>query len=317
MRALAATGWMTLALMRRAIREGIVLRSFVVPGAIAVLGLLVTMIATVALSPASRVGIPQDAPEGMEALFEAEDIEVVRFADPEAAVENRLVDVAVLPGRLVLDTRSAQPLVAERAARTALGGHWRPAFSLAERKERIPPPQPAQVIVRMLAGLFCLYGVVFGAGGIARDRSEGLLDVELAVGVPHTLVAVARWTSSVLVILLPLLATIAAVDAVLWVEGAFALALHAMAGVGAAVAIGIIAVGQADLDRGFSGPLATGLGSLIAFMAAGTLPVLGTFVPIGSIVTASPDSPSLPALLGAGVLAVASWWSFSHRTAVA
>jgi len=312
-----ATGWLTLALMRRSIREGIVLRSLVVPGAIAVFGTLATMLVTTWMLPAARIAVDDDAPIEVVDRIEALGGEPVAVPDVMEALHASVADVGISRGRLLVDLRGAQPLGAEHIARHALGGRWLPATSPRATQDRIPPTGPAQAIVRMLVGLFCLYGVVFGAGGIARDRSMGLLDAELVVGLPHVAIGMARWLASVTVVALPLVATIAAVDAVVWVEGAATLGWHGVAGVAASVSVGMVAIGQADLDKGFSGPLALGLGSLAALFSAGLTPGLGSLVPVGSILLAGPATDPLPALGASLVMSALGWWSFATRTAQA
>lgn len=309
MRDLRGASWLALSLIRRTLREGIVLRSLLVPGAIATLGTLITLVSVSWWTAPLVVGVESGvSSEVVERLRESE-VEILEIDDAASAVQARLASVAIGVDQLVVDLRTNQPLGPEGAARRALRTSWRPMSGRRSQRERIPPAEPAQNIVRLLGLLFCLYGVVFGAGGIARDRAEGLLDTELASGLSHAWVGLARWSAAVVVISVPLALSVAVLNVILWVEGTPELIAHCTAGIATSVALGMSVVGGASIDRSFGTVLAYGLGALATLIALGQNDALSAYIPVGSIMGTGAGTPIGPVLLlglvavGLGILA--------------
>src|SRR5690606_3153972 len=119
--------------------------------------------------------------------------------------------------------------------------------------------QSGLVMVRLLAALFAMYGVVFGAGLVARDRDEGTLEAELALAVPRWVHGAARWiaASALLATFFGLAVQILA--AFVGLPDTAATMRHGTAATSAAAAIGIAAVGRGGLRTGFSSTLAAGM----------------------------------------------------------
>lgn len=305
MRDLTSAAWLTLAIMRRTLREGIVLRSLVVPGAIATIGTLIALIVITALRAPPTIAVTPATPDALVAQLQERDIEVHRVQDLDQAVRNGGYRVGIDGRSLWVDLRGGAPLAAEAEARRVLDMPWRPDTSRRAARMHVPPPEPAQRIVRLLGVLFCLYGVVFGAGGIARDRAEGLFDAELAAGMHHAWIGLARWFAAVVVISVPLAVAVAALHTVLWVDGALILTIHCVAGIAASVAVGMIVVGQAGLDRSFGSVLGYGLGAMASLVGLGQVDGLGLWVPVGSIAKANAaSSPVEVVMVALGITAV-------------
>ena len=140
------------------------------------------------------------------------------------------------------------------------------------------------VACRLVGLLFVLYGVVFGLGGVARDRDNGSLEAELALPVPRWVGGLARWIASSLVLGAFYAATVLLFSSMFPVRDCGAVVRHGVAAASVGVALGLSAVGSAGLKNGFSGPLAvamTGATGLASVGAALTL----AWMPIASLLT--------------------------------
>ena len=104
-----------------------------------------------------------------------------------------------------------------------------------------------------------MYGVVLGAGLVARDRDQGILEAEFSMPVPIWMHAASRWIASSLVLTIFLFFAIATFTAFLSMPDQGAIMRHGLAGTMASSALGLLVIGKGGLNQGFSGPVAAGL----------------------------------------------------------
>ena len=97
------------------------------------------------------------------------------------------------------------------------------------------------IVCAVLALLFVLYGLVFGLGGVARDRDDGTLEMELSLPIPRWVGGMARWIASTLV--LSVFYTVS-----VWMLAA----LLPVPGMGAVIRNGIAAAGRRRRHRASS-----------------------------------------------------------------
>jgi hypothetical protein len=177
--------------------------------------------------------------------------------------------------------------------------------------QRANGSRSARNLVRVIASLFAFYGVVFGAGSVARDRDEGTLDAELATAVPMWVHPAARWLAGSAVLSTFFLFAVLLFDGLIGTEGASALALHGVASCMASVALGLIVVGRASIETGFIGPLSIGLVVIVSLMSYG-LAVSGPeqMIPVASIYSLGASgvgSVIVATLFGAAATAIFTW----------
>jgi len=298
--------------LKRLLRESMARRALGFP----VVLTTATLLATLAVVSIGR-GIPAVAvteplePAAEQALAER-GLRVVQSTDPSGAVQDGSA-VAGLAGSTLWTAGGRDALVAEAALRRARGASWYPE----------PPPLPGreqaasqgQTIATLLMAIYALYGVVFGAGMIARDRDDGTLEVELTLALPKAVHGLTRWTAATLVVGLWVGLAILLTAALLGLPDADATLRHGLAAVGAAVALGLASVGRAGLQSGFAASLAAGLSLTTGLLGLGwALPSVGAWLPLSSL--AAGGSGWIP-LGGMVVLATLAIGVFTWRSASA
>ena len=298
--------------LQRLVRESMARRALGFP----VVLTTATLLATLAVVSIGR-GVPAVAttaplePAAVPALDEA-GLRVVEVVDAQVAVRDGAAIVG-LDGTTLWTAGGRDALVAEQALRTARQASWAP----------MPPPLPGraqaasqgQTISTLLMAIYALYGVVFGAGMIARDRDDGTLEVELTLALPKAVHGFTRWTAATLVVGLWVSLAVLLTASLLGLPDAGATLRHGVAATGAAVALGLASVGRAGIQSGFAASLAAGLSLTTGLLGLGyALPSVGAWLPLSSL--AAGGSGYVP-LLGMFVLAALSIGVFTWRSASA
>lgn len=304
---------LTTSLVQRLLRDGMVLRSMIWPSGITVGTLLLVLATFAVLGERVEVAVDETVPPALIERLEAHGWTVLR-GDAEALVrEGRAF--AGTDGR-VLWTRSEgiRQLELEAVLREHAGAPWRPSARDALPRHGDDVAM-ADLLCRILAVLFALYGAVFGLGSVARDRDDGSLLAELTLPVPHWVPGLARWAAATAVITAFYAFAVATFHAILGVSDPWPFVRHGFAAAGGAAAIGLMVVGGAGLERGFSGPLATTMALVTGAMGAGlVLPDFGQALPIASVLAGGTGWAPAGAALVLGVLAAAVFSVRSART---
>ncbi len=309
--ALRALVLLTGAMLQRLAREGLVVRSLTFPTGLTV-GTLVLTIGIVALFRWSPlISLSPDLAE-LAPLLEENGMHTMVTADPRGEVEAGRAWAGSDGHHLWTAGGGPQMVILEAVLREHAGADWRPDADVP------PPPATASQamggrILILLGALFALYGVVFGAGMVARDRDNGTLEIELALPVPRWVHGAARLATGTLALSAFLALGILMVDAVMGVANAGALIRHGIACAGGATGIGLLAIGRGGLTTGFTGPLATGMSLATGLFAFGlAAPGVARWIPLASFST---SSSGWEALAGTALFAVLVVGVFTWRSA--
>lgn len=314
----AALPVLTQALLLRLLREGMLVRALIWPGALVGLALIGSALLVALLTRHPTIAV--DDP-GLVGAFEQAGFDVSRIDDPAAAM--REGDVRRATWRdgeqrvLALTMAGRDGLRAEAILRDAVGAGWR---------LDVPPPPgrsadldgQAGRLAALVAVLYALYGVVLGAGALVRDREAGVLEADLALPLPPWVHGLARQLAPALALGLGLLGTLWLVGALLglpesgrwWREGACA--ATATVSLGALLAAGWRGplLGRGGAADGLTAPLSRGLTGATSLLAVGWMaPEVGRHLPVSSLAAlAQGATPSLVApILGGLLVAVVAW----------
>lgn len=312
---LRASALLVGALYRRLVREGMIVRSLTFPIAL-VIGTLVVTIGVVAwlrYTPLIAMTPELDQPELMEPLHEQQFITLIRD-DPRAAIAEEGAWAATDGETLWLSGGGPGALVVESLLRERNGAPWLPSADVPRPGLNVATTMGRGVVV-LLSVLFSLYGVVFGAGMVARDRDDATFEVELSLGVSRWVHGFVRVVAGSSVLAAFLCLGVALCAAILGVDDPVAMSRHAVACAIGSTCIGLLCVGRAGIQSGFSSALALGMSAATATFGIGiAAPAIGRFVPMASLV-AGPSS-GWAALGGSFVLAALSVLVFTRRSAM-
>ena len=296
--------------LRRLLRESIVRRALGFP----VVLVIATLLGTLVVVSVSR-GVPVVAlGEGATAADEAALVEVglraVRVDDPVAMDSDGDAIAGWSPPELATPG-GRDAIKAERELRRLRGAPWIPT------PPRLPGLRHTQGqgsgIAALLVAIYTLYGVVFGAGMVARDRDDGTLEVELALAIPGWVHGLARWLSAAAVLGAFVALAIAMVAAMLGLPDSAALTRHGVAAALGSVALGIGSVGRAGINTGFAATLAAGLSVATGLLGLGWwLPQVGAWLPLASVAA---GGAGWAPLLGSVLLGFAGIGLFTWRSA--
>jgi hypothetical protein len=306
---------LTATLVRRLLREGIVLRSLIFPVALTAGTLLITLgVLSYAHGPdaVAVTGAAADDAVLLEA-FREHGWTPIKIDDPAEAIKAGRVFAGTDGTELWVDDLGRKELRLEALVRGP-DAYWAPAPP--NKQPRVDRSSVmGRILTRILGALFTLYGVVFGAGMVARDRDDGTLEAELALAVPRWIHGASRWLAGASVLTAFFLLSQVIFDSLLGVPDAAALARNGAASTATAVAVGLLVIGQAGLKQGFSGPLSLGLSVVTGLLMLGaTVPEVGIYVPMASLMTDSDGWIPLALTSVVGALTVAG---FTWRTASA
>lgn len=309
-----ALGLLVASLVQRMLREPMVLRSLLFPIGISA-GTLVAVLlgVTVVRAPPVVAFPPGHADPALVEALRWLDLGVVEAEDPAKMAETGWARVGVARGDCAADgrcaftvfTRGPSPdaVRVEQLLRDRGGARWQMVADT-----RLPGAVAAQAfgarVARMLGGVFALYGVVVGAGLVARDRDEGTLGVEFASPIPRWMPGLARFFAATTVLGVFGGASLAVFHALVGVPGFAAASRHLVAASGASVAIGLLGMAAAGARGGFAAPLGFALtAAFAAFVSGNLVPSLAPFTPIASLYSDGSGYPPLIVALGAGLLA--------------
>ncbi|MCB9679845.1 MAG: hypothetical protein H6733_00110, partial [Alphaproteobacteria bacterium] len=235
---------LTADLVRRFLREGIVLRSLVFPVTLAVAALVGTVGVVLWLQPPLTLAVTADlATPELVAAVEADGWPVVVVDDPGQLVRDGDAALGSDGHAIWVGNGGQPPLSMESHLRKALGTSWRPDQPRAVRARAIRESDAPGRLAIFIGALFAMYGVVFGAGSVARDRDEGTLDAELSMPVPHVVHGFARWTAGTVVLGGFFSFSVYLLHAIMGIPEAPDLALKGTAAAAGATALGLIVVG--------------------------------------------------------------------------
>lgn len=315
MNPLLALPILTLDLMRRLLREGIVLRSLVFPVALTTLAMMGTVLALVMLRPPGTLALtPGASTASLVAAAEAEGMPVVTTDDPAAWVRDGRALAATDGETIWLYKAGTEAVRMDGLVREHLpGARWRPA-ARPGRAQRERSDRGARHLLQFMGALFAFYGVVFGAGSVARDRDAGTLEAELATALPIWVHGAARWLagSSLLAVFYGF--SVLLFDAFLGVPDPTHLILHGAAAAGGSTAIGLVVIGRHGLDSGFAGPMSAGLVVVVSLLSVGlSMKSVGQHLPVASLLAVHQPGPSVVGMsvLWGGVAVLA----FVYRSA--
>jgi hypothetical protein len=306
------------ALLMRLLREGMLVRALVWPGALVGLALIgsALLVALLTRNPAIAVDDPN-----LVAPFEQAGFDVSLVDDPARSLRDGDVRRAtwVEGGRRVLGLSVAgrDGLRAEAILRDAIGAGWR---------LDVPPPPGRSAdldgqstrLAALVAVLYALYGIVLGAGALVRDREQGVLEVDLSLPHPAWVHGLARQLAPALALGLGLLATLWLVGALLglpesgrwWREGTCA--ATATVSLGTLLAAGWRGplLGRGGAADGLTVPLSRGLTGTTSLLALGwAAPEVGRFLPVSSLAAlAQGAAPAFSTpLVGLLLLGIVAW----------
>lgn len=299
----------------RGLREGLIVRALAWPALVTALAMMGAIAAAATWYASNSIAVAD--PALAEALRD-EGLQVIVAEDPEAALAGGLVDRAAWTDGdgwvLATEFGGALTLKAEAALRKrSPGAAW--VIEPLPRNDRDRRTSPAtRLMVGLLAALFTLYGVVFGAGGLSRDRDDGTLEAELSLPVPFVAHAAARILAGSAVLGAGFVVSVLLLHGLIGVDLA-----GAWCTVGALASLGGCALGfgwmsAAGRSESLSGPLVRGMTLSMGLLLLGwSRPEIGRHLPIAGIgALVGGHSPSLIAAFAAAIMGVASCWVFAR-----
>jgi hypothetical protein len=281
-RAAVAYVLLTGALLRRMLREGLVLRSLVFPLGITTGTLMATLMVATWLRAPAVIAVKEgwDDPI-LEAAAVDHGLRLVHAEDPASWVRARRA-IAGTDGRTVWALGPGrEAAIVESALRNDRGAFaLHPVLTLPGREVGATF---GLVISRLVSAIFALYGVVMGAGMVARDRDDGTLAAELALPVPRWIHGATRFSAATLVIGGFVVPSILVWDALLGMARIDDMLRHAIAACAASTALGLVVMARSGRS-GFGGRLAGGLSAAFGLYALGRMaPAIAPYVPIASL----------------------------------
>lgn len=320
MNTLRAITLLTLDLLRRFLREGIVLRSLVFPVGLAWGTIAATVFAVLLWRAPASVVLANDlhlpdstTEEALLADLEASGWPIMRTDDPKTWIQQGRGTVGSDGKTIWMHRTGADALAVEEVLRD----HGRADWKLATRghTQRVQATAgSSRILMQFVGALFAFYGVVFGAGSVARDRDQGTLESELAMPVPTWVHGLSRWLAGTLLLSMFFSVSVFVFASLLPFEAPLTVVLHGVAACGGATAIGLVVIGRSGLEAGFAGPMSTGLVMVVSLLSFGLANrTVGAVLPVASLLARAPDgwTPVFVATLW-GLIATAI---FTFRTA--
>lgn len=312
-RTVHALAALTVTLVRRLLREGVVLRSLAFPALLCAGAILLTVVGVTVLRPPQSVGVTAglDTP-ALVADATAKGWSVTVVEDPAAAVDEERVTAATDGHTIWRKRSSTAALGVEALLRQHLKAGWWMDVSLGQAT-RQRSYRSNEMLLRFIGALFAMYGVVFGAGSVARDRDEGTLAAEVATAVPRWVHGTARWLASTFVLGAFYVFGVALFHSLVGMPDPVAVALHGVAASSGSAALGIAVVGRAGMAQGFVAPLSVGLvlvTSLLGWGFAANGPE--QWIPIASVLsegTPGGGAAAMSVLWGIVGIALFTWRS--------
>lgn len=294
--------------IRRMTREPMVLRSLLFPGFLTIGTLLATLMTVSIVRAPPVVALPPDYhnPE-LEASLTGHSVGIVRSDDIMASAESGWARAGTDGDQIYSRGPTIEAALVESVLRKQRGSAWQldPVIDLpgADFGGRT-----ASRIGRLLGSVFALYGIVLGAGMLARDRDDGTLGVEFTLPIARWIPGAARFAAGSLLLTAFIIPSLLLVDSMFGMIDRVAVATHTIAACNAGLAFGIFGVAQAGARGGFAGPLAAALvGDFALFVLGQFFPSVQEWLPIASINASGSGAVPLLVSIAGGALAV---WRF-------
>jgi hypothetical protein len=300
----------------RLLRQRVVVRSLTIPITLTIGTVVLTLLIATWLGGSGIVVLSPELAQrtALCDAIRAEGWTIRTNADPHAAIQSGSGWAASDGETLWVQQRSTHTLRFEELLREEIGASWRPHPTLVK-----PPVEYAakkgKLLAQLMGMLFVMYGVVLGAGLVARDRDQGILEAEFSMPVPIWMHAASRWLASTLVLTIFLQFAVATFTAFLSMPDPTAIMRHGLSGTMASTALGLLVIGKAGIKRGFSGPVAAGISAATFCCSLGyVLPdAQSAWLPMASLAS---DSSGWESLLVALVFSCGAVLVFGKRSAL-
>lgn len=308
--------YLSLSATLRLVRQRVVVRSLTIPISLTIGTVVLTLLVATWLGGSGVVVLSPALAERTELCAEirAEGWTIHTDPNPREAIEGGGGWAASDGETLWVQQRSTHTLRFEELLRKELGAAWRPHPTLVK-----PPVEYAakkgKLLAQLMGMLFVMYGVVLGAGLVARDRDQGILEAEFSMPVPIWMHAASRWIASTLVLTIFLQFAVATFTAFLSMPDPAAIMRHGLSGTMASTALGLLVIGKAGIKRGFSGPVAAGISAATFCCSLGyALPdAQSAWIPMASLAS---DSSGWESLLIALLFSCTAVFLFGKRSAL-
>ena len=284
---LRAVAGLTVSIVLRLLREGLVVRALAWPGLLTALSMFVSAAGTIAWRNSPIIYVSDTS---MNATLEAAKFVPVVHPDPRAVlVEGRGERSVWKEGdRYVFGATWGGTLTtkAEAALRDALGERWRITMPppAKRRRDSVEMRGLTGALAGIVGLLFTLYGVVIGAGSLYRDRSSGVMESDLALAIPRWTHAVARLAALSTVLAPALVVSLWIVDALLPISSLAVWTFADLFATLAGGALGFHLMARASSGKGFSGPLSQAITGSMALISVGYMrPDIGQHLPLLSL----------------------------------
>jgi hypothetical protein len=300
----------------RLLRQRVVVRSLTIPIILTIGTVVLTLIVATWLGGSGIVVLSPELAQRVELSdrIQAEGWTIRTDPRPREAIKSGRGWAGSDGRTLWVKQRSTHSLRFEELLRAELGSSWRPHPILVK-----PPVEYAATKGRLLAQLmgmlFVMYGVVLGAGLVARDRDQGILEAEFSMPVPIWMHAASRWLASTLLLTIFLQFAVATFTAFLSMPDPAAIMRHGLSGIMASTALGLVVIGKAGIKTGFSGPVAAGISAATFCCGLGyALPdAQAAWIPMASLAS---ESSGWESLLVASIVSCAAILIFGRRSAL-
>ncbi len=275
---------LTMAVVLRFLREGLVVRALLWPGLFCSLALVGTAGAYAMWGTSPPVHVSHAE---LVTALQAADLTVIFDPDPHAAVEEGRATRSVWKedGRWVFGRSwpGRGSLRIEAAMRDFAAARWRIDVPPVEARPTDVDRQ-AGLMAGLISLLFTLYGVVMGAGAVFRDRDSGCLESELALPVPFWMHGAARLLALTFILAPALGTTLLLIHSLLPIDEVGRWIFHGTVAAMTGGTCGVIAMCGMKADRGFSAPLSRALAITMGVLGAGwAWPEMGRWLPVGSL----------------------------------
>lgn len=308
-RTLLAVLALTGAMLRRLLREGLVLRSLAFPVGLTAGTLVVTLAVVGWVRPQRTVAVPHDLDPALSLSLEEAGFMPVSSDAPPEDVGSRAAWAGTDGHTVWWSFPTPDNLVLEAVVREHVGADWTPS-SVAQLPQADSSAGAGLMVVRLIGALFVLYGIVFGVGMVARDRDDATLEAELALPVPRWVHGASRWLSGSLLLVSFFTVCVLVFAALFSLEDMGAVMRHGAAAGSGAIAVGLMVVGRSGLKSGFSSVLSMGLLAGTVLMGLGmVVPSVAAWLPVASLLTGGAGwAPLGGALLLGGASSLVFGW---------
>lgn len=312
---LRAIALLTGTLLRRMVREGIIIRSLGFPIGLSAAAMILTIVVVLLIRPSPLVAVdPTLDDPTLIAEIESRDWTVKRIEEPWREVEEGRAWAAIDADHLWVSTTKRETLELEGLLRQRRHSTWRPDPEW-EKGYKADTSRSNRHLLQFFGALFTFYGVAFGAGAVARDRDEGTLEVELSLAVPRWIHGMVRWIAGTFLLAIFYIFSVLLFHAIIGLPDPGAVARHGVAASAAATAMGLIIVGRSGTDRSFAGILSAGITTITGLLSLGLAsPQRAAAFPIASLASEGDGWSPLLLSLVCGVVATAV---FTRRSATA